>query len=646
MSSAVEGVLIRLRKWRREFSPNYAVDKVYLFGSVVYRGGARFNPEQDSDVDLLMCFSDGPNAVKRADAQRELVEHVGRLEKSLREVLPGESNTPIISVALMTAPEFHQNVHFVDKPGFWESTRFVDLLNPEGQQEQLFRYSAETFKSRFRYAVVVLRDAQRARNEYLTISSNGTRPIVPQHTDNILKKMWRSAASLKYFIERGDKEIMADPNVGLKFLLHTLENARADPAIGRVWDRISGLSGRGPRVPPTPDEQLLVWEVLADKALEAIGHEQRAASNAPVWRPQLTSTSVATYAEADPEETFLTLASGPSLRLGALDLACKLFPESQMSRSNSPEVFEDDQEAERRLELVMTEQRLPENLLDKLVQEIRDRREEIDQLDEEALAVVLQERQSLDDTLGRLTGEGSNAYPRLVATPAIQETTEAGKPSRIMRVYIGPSRYGIALVEERRLRLPTALGLRSRYILNSLAVRIAYIVKESDGWWIEFHQRHPKHNATYPGAWDIGAAGYLDQQSHRDPIDNSRISPWQAAAHEIAEELGIGFHQLPHRDKFYFFGVGRNDPTGQLDLLGYCEGLVVPPVNRPISYKVKKYGRCRLTPESVAMFILDGQYWVPTALLTAILILRHFKFTHDEIEAAFSKLVGKISQAP
>lgn len=147
-------------------------------------------------------------------------------------------------------------------------------------------------------------------------------------------------------------------------------------------------------------------------------------------------------------------------------------------------------------------------------------------------------------------------------------------------------------------------------------------------------------------AWDVGAAGYIDQEDHIDLEYPERISPWRASAAEIEQELNIKEWDLQNREHYQFFGVGRNEPTGQLDILGVCQLANEPHPGRAKKPRVLCYDRCLLTPESVANFVLEKKYWVPTALLTLVLVLQAEKFETSRIEAAFARCAGKVKLDP
>ena len=51
---------------------------------------------------------------------------------------------------------------------------------------------------------------------------------------------------------------------------------------------------------------------------------------------------------------------------------------------------------------------------------------------------------------------------------------------------------------------------------------------------------------------------------------------------------------------------------------------------------MQMYDRCRLEPESVAHFVAEKRYWVPTAVLTLVLTLEAFGYSLDFIDQVFT----------
>jgi hypothetical protein len=108
---------------------------------------------------------------------------------------------------------------------------------------------------------------------------------------------------------------------------------------------------------------------------------------------------------------------------------------------------------------------------------------------------------AVDNTYNLINRGGSNPYPRIVAMPDIVTTQRGDQIIKTLRVRIGHGEYGIAAIEERRAILPplqTIEAVRTRYNLQSFAIRCAYIGEEEPGGkkWLEFQQRS-EENSTF-----------------------------------------------------------------------------------------------------------------------------------------------------
>src|SRR5262249_45643175 len=66
----------------------------------------------------------------------------------------------------------------------------------------------------------------------------------------------------------------------------------------------------------------------------------------------------------------------------------------------------------------------------------------------------------------QLAQESNSPYPRLLAIPVVQPQPGSGT-GELMRIPIGPSYYGVALLNEKRLTGPTITALRETEPLNS-----------------------------------------------------------------------------------------------------------------------------------------------------------------------------------
>lgn len=631
-----EEVATVVTDWSRDLMQQKEIEGAYLFGSVL--NPQRFVPER-SDVDLLLVLSRSLRTpLARANASRTILEYKKLLEATLEARLTSQrAGKPIVSTLLLTSFECENAIHKGRDHRFFETTSFLDLSQEEKKETRLGSSAAELFRRLYPSLIPTVQRAQDYRNRFLSVSANGSRPPGladpwDDKSEALPKDLCRAAAPLRYFDHSFANGSEYDQPLGLVYIRELLRKRSPEAEQYKELHELVEIhrpGARAPMKPLLPEMQLLLWEILAHQAELLIGRGE-----AKRW------TDIATPPpgmDMDSERSFLEAAAKPSLRIGRGSIECKLLPTSLWAEERRRHLYIDDPEAELRIELRMSDLSLPNNTLGSLLKEI-----------EEALdapsypPAEIPQQAILREVYERLS-EGSNGYPRVVALPTVETAHGIPGRPRMLVVHLGPSRYGVALVEEKRLNLPTANLLRSQHVLNSLAVRIAYVYKNADGtYWVECHRRKGGPNATYKGSWDVGAAGYIDPSRHTDPLDENRISPWQAAASEIAEELAISAECLPHRDHYFFFGVGRNDPTGQLDLLGYCLAAEPPDVNRSPTARVQMYDRCRLEPGAVAQFVAQKRWWVPTAVLTLVLTLEAFGYPNDFIDKAFAQWIGNV----
>jgi transcriptional regulator with XRE-family HTH domain len=372
-----------------------------------------------------------------------------------------------------------------------------------------------------------------------------------------------------------------------------------------------------------------------------------------VWRgiferspSQTRAVRQATSWSLEDEISFIKIlraTAADTLQFGGIDLRTTLLPTSLWDVSpREHHLFKDDpEERDRRIEVEWAPSVLPTDTLKNLMDEIEEQRK---LFEVGLLAITAEEMRDINEVYDRLKRERSNPYPRLVAPPEIVGTARG----TVLLLRIGEGKFGVSLIAEKNLALPSATAFRARHVLHSLALRVAYVFENPDGSrWVECHQREGRGNATWKDAWDVGAAGYVDPLRHKEPRDPNRISPWQACCDEIEKELNVDGYELPHRDNYYFFGLAHDQPTGHLILLAYCHARLPLNPDRPLAPLVQAYDRCELTPEAVADFIAEKRRWVPSAILTFTLTLEAFGSSKKDIEKAFAKrLPGNIDLSP
>jgi hypothetical protein len=639
-------LMATLQDWATRLVQDTAFDEVFLFASLLYQEGAQFKPGR-SDIDLILRFGEVvSDPARRVQACESALAPKHVLEERVKSMLGRASEkVPIVSAVPATSFECTNDIHKGRDHRFFSINHFQALTRQECHPMPLGSPSGELLALVYADAIPVICSAQYYRHKFLSATTDGVMDF-PVHDDveAFPKAMSRAAAQLRYFVLDLKDESQFDTLRGQDYLYDLVcEWAAKGSRYAELQRLVAARRTHGALHPPVDaGSQLLLWEILATESEFRIRARQK--------RAAISVSGIDSSRPHDQrhneERQFLELAAKPSISFGGIYLKCKLIPEELWNASRTEHRYEDNREAGNQIILEWRSQSvLPNNLLTRLLAEIEERQSDIAA---GRTIVSAQEAESLTQVRERLLKEGSNAYPRVAGLPSFT-TNNDGQIE--FRIPIGQSRFGVALIEERHLRIPTALALRSNLILNSLAVRVAYVYKKQNfsggsEVWVEFHQRKAE-TATYKLAWDVGAAGYIDPHKHKTKEKDGYVSPWLACASELVEELNIPRVELPNREHYFFFGIGRNDPTGQLDLLAYCESPYVPnPRRRPRSPYVKGYARCPLTPRSIAKFVASKRKWVPIAILTLILTLESFGFVRAEIESEFARIGAELDLEP
>ncbi len=607
--------------------------ELYLFGSLEYNNGQQFRPsDPECDIDLLAVLNDNDlSPDRKVQLLSQIREHVHLLEVKLDRIL--KRNAPSksqVSTLAVTGFEIKYGLHHSGgKWSFFNDSKFLRLGQSSRIHSNFTKPEDFNFIVRHESALAAIRYAQKLRKTYLETPIDGSKPFKEYIKNMPNKEACRTAALLRYELYDLKDDTLTDADKGLEFIYHLLHkwSQRGDDYT-RLHDMWSAYKGTRRETVPIPSQyQLLLAEMLY---LEAHSTIQR---HEDILRIGRARGAARLAGETNNELTLLDSLRGPSLIYGTLNFQCKLLPVN-LGDQEPRLVFYDNPESSARIEIIENYQGISDSDYHSLIAELSQFLESDEDIKSQAKEVHR-----------RLIMEGSNAYPRLNSIE-IKRLGANRLMDSVLSIGVGPSKYGIALIEERHFQLPTAMRLRSTMILNSLAVRVALYYDVDGEYWLECHQRKSSSNSTYKMAWDVSAAGYIDPDNHRDPEDITRISVWQAAATELSEELGLERFDLPARDHFYFWGIGRNDATGQLDILGACQSVIRPDPNRSPTNCVHCYDRLRLTPQHAAEFIEKKVKWVPTAILTICLLLEHLGCSRSTIRDEFSVLEGQLDLDP
>jgi predicted nucleotidyltransferase len=275
----------RLAAWSKTVAEDIGAAGIYLFGSLVYRGGAQFVP--GSDVDLVILF---PPAAKDALARTQrldrLLEHKRRLEVELVDVLkPANAGKPLCSVVVLTQSELAANIHKDGAPGFFSENLFRDLLTGEDRKGIP---NAGRRKIDDRLVTEPMRFAQKKRNEFLAVSANGVGGIAPFDGDDPAPKDVMRYAAMA--VHKPGKDAVpgaeTDTQHGLEFLTVYLNAVReSDPAYRDLQHWLAVRRGaRGTVGPLAPKDCMLLAEIVCDAAAKRLAARGDDGANLPSLR--------------------------------------------------------------------------------------------------------------------------------------------------------------------------------------------------------------------------------------------------------------------------------------------------------------------------------------------------------------------------
>ncbi|HEX8309997.1 MAG TPA: hypothetical protein VF614_01695, partial [Chthoniobacteraceae bacterium] len=243
---------------------NYGARAVYLFGSLIYRGGAQFI--DSSDVDLVVVLPDLSHAIGRWRWLQLFSEWVSGLEVKLMRVLHRTGSEPSVSVVAVTEAELVCDVHKDGHREFFTANVFRDLVTA-AEAEGI---PGAGVRSTDRFVAGALSFTQKARNDFLAVSANDT-PRMTEFLgpDPLPKRVMRAAAMASRASGRtGGAGAEHDVQEGLDLLSNELYARRDDdPAYRQLQDLVSvRRHARGTPRPVEPAQQLLLAEMIYDIA--------------------------------------------------------------------------------------------------------------------------------------------------------------------------------------------------------------------------------------------------------------------------------------------------------------------------------------------------------------------------------------------
>ncbi|MEY9238102.1 putative nucleotidyltransferase [Bradyrhizobium japonicum] len=176
----------RLVAWSESVVEETGSAGVFLFGSLVYKGGAQFGA--GSDVDLVVLFPNNPmDALARRGWLEKLLEHKIRLEAELATILTeADPAKPLCSIVVPTPSEVKGDIHKDGARGFFKENAYRSLL--DGKESKGLP-GAGTLEIKDRLAIEGLRLAQKKRNAFLAVNAKGEGGIPPYAGDDPAPKI-------------------------------------------------------------------------------------------------------------------------------------------------------------------------------------------------------------------------------------------------------------------------------------------------------------------------------------------------------------------------------------------------------------------------------------------------------------------------
>ena len=272
-SHLTEKVLAKLKDWAKFTHHSIGTDGIYVFGSLIRRGGVQFDGR--SDIDLIIEIpSTKKTPWERVEWMTKLHSCKQTLELDLMRLLARtDAGESISSVVVVSRLDIEANVHKDGAVGFFSENLFLDILK-DIEYEGLPAVGSEQPP---RLVVECLKFSQKKRNAFLAVSPNGSEKMVDfNEADPLPKDIMRYAAMARQ-LEKPSTIVGADTDTqrGLDYLTHHLyEFETLNDAYQMLHNTVSVRRGaRGGTAIISPLQQLLLTEIVVDAALRFYAKE-------------------------------------------------------------------------------------------------------------------------------------------------------------------------------------------------------------------------------------------------------------------------------------------------------------------------------------------------------------------------------------
>jgi predicted nucleotidyltransferase len=623
-----------LKEWAPRTKRELGVENIFAFGSVV-RDGEGFG-YIEGDVDLLVVW--GKHHVspeQRLDCANALAEAQIFLEKEFRSLIfnnPARKRPNCVNTELVSGIDITFNAYKGRIDRFF-SNKFISICDETAGTENIRNEFSDPIRVRYSGLFDALSRCREFQAKYLMVNERGLfvhNDFSEKNWYGIPKSICRHARDARISSGcYGNKQIddSADAVAGhadARVVLSWASKLWGGKLL-KITDIVYEVSDIDSEITWSREDLFLMFEAIAcfteTNLVAEVEHFH-------------TSGRIETR-----EHHMLQKFKDPPIIVHGFNTHCQMFPSADISDPIYKIGFQDSKEAFNQIETRWSAGRLTTSILSSAKEEIE---REIEKEQNQAL------RKSYLDVL-EVMQRGNSRYPRMTALPRL--TTDISRGESSLEVSLSTGSYHLWLANERLPHLASLQKFKGEYCLNGLAVRVGYLYEENEKLYLEFQQRSMK-NGTYRMAWDVAASGYLDPAKHADADDETgiRVGILEAARAELSEEMKIAPDKLPYEEMFYFFGVTRNLFTGQLDVLGYCiaDHSRAKVCGKGMSDKVHLFEQCEMKVDKIIEFIKAREYWVPTAILTVMLILLHHNHltrtgaSDASILREFSSLEGRL----
>lgn len=274
----INSILSELSAWARKVVKEIGSGGVFVFGSLIHRDGAQFDPDT-GDVDLVVRF---PTHIRNAEDRKIWLTKLHPLkieiELKLATLLNRDQKKAICNFVVPTSFEIWCDVHKGPAVEFFSKNFFFDLLS-----EQINEGFSGAGKRPVTEPLVqqCLGFVQSARHRYLDVSANRNTSFVDfdggEAGDVLPKPLMRHAAIVSSLSsDPDDAKARYDVQFGLDYITNELYRVRdQSDFLNGIHDRISRRrAARGPHAVISVDDQVYLSEWIFDALMGVLERRQ------------------------------------------------------------------------------------------------------------------------------------------------------------------------------------------------------------------------------------------------------------------------------------------------------------------------------------------------------------------------------------